>query len=110
MRLTSSRPVLLGVVCLGAAVAEVGCAGGEIHRGGPGPDGGVSPGSGAAGATDPDLGPGPAIGTGTAGTGVFPGTGAGGTIGSVPGGSTPVGECAPGFNRCFGICMESAAI
>jgi CxxC motif-containing protein (DUF1111 family) len=91
------------ILSLGAiAVAQVMCSG--ARRGGGGVDGGGPPGG------NPDAA---APSTGGAGSGLEPsggaGSGAAGVIGTLPP-VGPVGSCAPGFNRCFGLCMEAATI
>jgi CxxC motif-containing protein (DUF1111 family) len=123
----------LGIVLVGALA--FGCAGGA-HK--PGAASGGAGSGAAAGSSAPAgqsgsptgtasgaagdgvtvvSGTGGDTGSGAAGAGVS--TGQGGSSGSGPAGSggsvvigpnTPVGTCATGFSRCYGICMESALV
>jgi CxxC motif-containing protein (DUF1111 family) len=131
MRITSSRPFV--VLFLGAAaLAQVMCAGGEpSHRPGAGPGGGAGTGgpsgtgtAGNPGVSNPDTGAaGVAVGspTGAAAAGVVTGlAGAGALTGAAGSGQAggisiglpvgPVGSCATGFVRCYGLCLETATV
>ena len=110
-----------------ATVTLVGCAGGEkahtpgvsTGTGAAGSGSGPSTGQGTGQATNPDTGaagqvviggPDGGAGAAVAGVGGPPATGAGGSgIGTIID-NTPVGTCASGFVRCFGICMEATSI
>src|SRR5262245_28043981 len=117
MRMNRPRPRPLFVLILGAAaVAQVRCTSERVQRGSDGHDSGAGATAAAGRAPDPDAVPdgGTPITTGVGGTGVFPGggplpgaAGSGSGIGIVPG-NVPVGTCAQGFVRCYGICMETA--
>jgi CxxC motif-containing protein (DUF1111 family) len=120
-----AREKSLGVVLIGALALSQAMCGGESHK--PGASGGT----GAAGATAAvGQGGSTASASGGAGQGSQIITGAGGAMASGAGGvgmsvsgaggdvgmsnpigpNTPVGVCAAGFSRCYGICVESALV
>ena len=105
----------LGIVFLGVvAVAQALCAC-EAHK--PGAGDGHDSGAGATGTAgqgvtnvgaDGGAGQGTTVITGAGGTMA---TGAGGVGGATAiGPATPVGTCAAGFQRCYGICVETALV
>jgi CxxC motif-containing protein (DUF1111 family) len=121
-----AREKSLGIVLFGVLVLAQAC-GGEPHKAGSGGGG-----TGTAGATAAvGQGGSPASASGSAGEGTTVVTGAGGATASGAGGTgpvsmsggggdvgisnpigpnTPVGVCATGFSRCYGICVESALV
>jgi CxxC motif-containing protein (DUF1111 family) len=121
-----AREKSLGILLIGALALSQAMCGGETHKpaagGGTGAAGataaegqGGSPASTSGGAgqgTTVITGAGGATATGAGGVGAgAAGLGGGGDVGQVSiGPNTPVGVCASGFSRCYGICVESALV
>jgi CxxC motif-containing protein (DUF1111 family) len=118
-----AREKSLGIALFGALALMQAC-GGEPHK----PSAGGGTGTGTAGATAAvGQGGNTASGSGSGGEGTMVVTGAGGSTATGAGGvanmttgtggdvgmsnpigpNTPVGTCATGFARCFGICVEA---
>jgi CxxC motif-containing protein (DUF1111 family) len=103
----------------GAGDGRTGAAGATAAAGQTGSPTGTGNGTTTGGAgqgTTVVTGAGGDSATGAGGAGVIIDTGAGGGVGMSTGAggalgpNTPVGTCAAGFTRCYGICMETALV
>ena len=116
-RIAPSKPYGIAWICA-AALAQLMCARGTPTGAGAGADAGTTTMAGTAGqggtivGTSGDAGQGTVVISGTGGMSTGAGgvgSAAGGAVGTI-GPNTPVGTCAAGFTRCYGICMETALV